>query len=164
MNRDKFIATFFEFAKWLRKHDFTPLFILQDPADDMPLGKLIAENGFQGIIPNTAREAVSIYSRCSFVVGMRGHSLILAVGQGVPMLAISYNKKVDAFMDLADMKDYCIHQDKIDNVNDLISHFEKLVDQKSAVASHLEIKKDEFKEMVIDYTQKVVTVFKIDQY
>ncbi len=154
--------TFIELAKWLKNHSFVPLFILQDSTDDLQLAEMIIQNGYQCIIPNTAREAVSIYSQCNFVVGMRGHSLIMAAGQCVPILAISYNKKVDAFMELVGLKDYCINQDKIDTCDDLISAFEKLVDQKDTIISKLEIKKDLFHKMIMDYTKKVIKILQLN--
>ena len=125
-----FFSHVLKFADWLQEHGYTPLFIFQDCADDMGLAQMIADKGHAGILPHTAREAVTIYRQCDFVIGMRGHSLILAAGQCVPMLALSYNQKVDAFMDLLDMNEYCMDHEDIKSDHDLIFLFEKLVDNK----------------------------------
>lgn len=43
-------------------------------------------------------------SRCSLLVGMRLHSLIYAASQYVPMVGISYDPKIDQFLNRLDMK------------------------------------------------------------
>ncbi|GAB6991312.1 polysaccharide pyruvyl transferase CsaB [Paenibacillus pini] len=43
-------------------------------------------------------------SRCQLVIGMRLHSLIYAANQSVPFIGVSYDPKIDHFMDRMDMK------------------------------------------------------------
>lgn len=162
-NRITFFTIFFEFAKWLQRNNFQPLFIFQDSADDMQLATLIVENGFQGIVLNTAREAASIYSRCSFVIGMRGHSLILAAGQCVPMIAISYNKKVNAFMDLIDMKEHCIDQNDLTDQKTIIRYFQKLIEQKDEIITKLNNKRDMFSRWNKEYCDKIKALLEINE-
>ena len=157
----KLIAIFFEFAKQLAHENFFPLFILQDTADDIPLAKLITENDFACILPNTAREAVSVYNQCSYVVGMRGHSLILAAGQEVPILGISYNKKVDAFMEMVDLKNYCLNQNDISDYNILNNNFRKLLNNKDNLVKVLRIKREEFYKSNVDYCKKAISILSL---
>jgi len=156
--KSKLAAVFIAFARWLSQNNFFPLFILQDSADDLPLAKLIRQNSFPCILPNTAREAVSVYKKCSFVIGMRGHSLIIAAGQGIPVLGIAYNEKISAFMDLLDMQDYCINQNDIVGCGDLIKQFERLSSGKNELMSRLKLKRELFYTMNLHYTEKVVKV------
>jgi polysaccharide pyruvyl transferase WcaK-like protein len=48
--------------------------------------------------PHTAREVKGVISRLKLMVGMRLHSLIFAVSDGVPITGISYDVKVESFV------------------------------------------------------------------
>ena len=154
----KFFSVFFKFAKWLVQNGFSPLFIMQDTADDIALAKIITENNFNCILPNTAREAVSIYNQCTYVIGMRGHSLILASGQQVPILGISYNKKVDAFMEMIDLQNYCLNQNEITECSILIKNFKRLIANKDDVIAVLQNKREVFYRSNIEYCKKAISL------
>ena len=154
----KFFSVFFEFAKWLLQNGFSPLFIMQDTADDIALAKIITENNFNCILPNTAREAVSIYNQCTYVIGMRGHSLILASGQQVPILGISYNKKVNAFMEMLDLQNYCLNQNEITECSILIKNFKRLIANKDDVIAVLKNKREVFYRSNIEYCKKAISL------
>ncbi|MFD0680746.1 MULTISPECIES: polysaccharide pyruvyl transferase CsaB [unclassified Paenibacillus] len=47
---------------------------------------------------------LSEVSRCHLLIGMRLHSLIYAASQQVPMIGISYDPKIDQFLNRLDMK------------------------------------------------------------
>jgi polysaccharide pyruvyl transferase WcaK-like protein len=50
------------------------------------------------------------------VISMRLHGLICAMAVGTPMLGISYDPKVDAFMEQAGLKEYCLQYNNFDAV------------------------------------------------
>ena len=50
----------------------------------------------------SAREVISIVGKMSFVIGMRLHMLIYASAAGTPAIGLSYDPKVDAFLEYAD--------------------------------------------------------------
>lgn len=54
-------------------------------------------------------ETISVLSRMSLVVGMRLHSLIFAVENGVPSIGISYDMKVDGFLKSIGRQDVTLH-------------------------------------------------------
>ena len=131
---------------------------MQDTADDIALAKIITENNFNCILPNTAREAVSIYNQCTYVIGMRGHSLILASGQQVPILGIPYNKKVDAFMEMLDLQNYCLNQNEITECSILIKNFKRLIANKDDVIAVLQNKREVFYRSNIEYCKKAISL------
>ncbi|MDO5784596.1 MAG: polysaccharide pyruvyl transferase CsaB [Eubacteriales bacterium] len=57
----------------------------------------------------TIKETISVLSRMSLVVGMRLHSLIFAVENGVPSIGISYDLKVDGFLRSIGREDATLH-------------------------------------------------------
>lgn len=156
--RTKLLDSFFSFARWLTKNKYLPLFIMHDSADDMHLAKQLTQNHFNCIIVNTAREAISLYQRCIVVIGMRGHSLILASGQCVPLLAISYNKKIDAFMELLEMEKYSINQNMVNDNSILIRAFENVCADRETIIKNLTIKKDQFYALNRTYCNAIIKV------
>ncbi len=156
--KNEFFSAFYTFSQWLLQSHFTPLFIFQDSADDLEMIKFFAEKKVSCIMVNSAREAITIYNRCSYVVGMRGHSLILAAGQCVPICAISYNKKVDAFMEILELQNYCINQNIITCSNDIITHFIKCVADKDTIIQRLKSKQEEFYKENIEYCKSIIDV------
>ncbi len=156
--KHKIFPVLFGFARWLSQEGFTPLFILQDTADDLPLAKLINENNFACIVPNTAREAITIYDQCYSVLGMRGHSLILAAGRSVPILAIAYNKKIDAFMETLDLQQYCLNQNEIIEEETLIKNFKRLLARRDDIIGHLKKKREIFYNLNINYCKYIISI------
>jgi len=64
--------------------------------------------------PLTAREFLALAASADMVFSMRLHGLICAMAAGTPMVALSYDPKVDAFMEQAGMKGYCLPLDGFD--------------------------------------------------
>lgn len=79
-----------------------------------------------------------------FIIGMRLHSLIMAAAEKIPMLALSYDPKVTAFMKEIKVP-YCIKTEEISGeivapmLEELISHTEE---QKKHLAKMYEEKKE----------------------
>jgi len=59
----------------------------------------------------TAREFLALTSIADKVLSMRLHGLICAMAAGTPMVGISYDPKVDAFMEQAQMAENCLPYD-----------------------------------------------------
>jgi len=58
--------------------------------------------------PLTAREFLALAASADMVFSMRLHGLICAMATGAPMFGLSYDPKVDAFMEQAGMRDHCL--------------------------------------------------------
>ena len=98
--------------------DFIPMRV-SDPDDDTKAAKSIA-----GLLKNKKRikiirtpptvdEFIEMLGDYYLLIGMRLHSLILAVGCGVPVIGLSYMPKVEAFLKSVGNADYCIDLKKI---------------------------------------------------
>ncbi len=74
-----------------------------------------------------------------FIIGMRLHSLVFAAILNIPMIAISYDPKVDAFMKLIDQDEYIIKM--ADFKKDvLLKKIEKLMKNKAKIRNKLKNK------------------------
>ena len=62
----------------------------------------------------TARQFLALTAYADRVFSMRLHGLIAAMAMGAPMLALSYDPKVDAFMEQAGLERYCLSYDDFD--------------------------------------------------
>ena len=88
---------------WIaEKHGFLPVFVLFQCAEDMQEASkvigLMKHNSSVIFRVCTPDEMLSIISQFDFLIGMRLHSLIFAAMGAVPMLGLSYDPKVEAFM------------------------------------------------------------------
>jgi polysaccharide pyruvyl transferase CsaB len=60
----------------------------------------------------SARLTIGLLSKMQMMVAMRLHALIFAAGQGLPMVALPYNDKVNAFMEYMGL-DFCLSLDNL---------------------------------------------------
>ncbi len=84
-----------------KKYSLTPLFLPMFPDRDTAITEQLAgEVGFGKILKGlTASELCGLMKRSEFVVGTRLHTLIFAASMGTPIIGISYDPKIDAFLD-----------------------------------------------------------------
>ncbi|MEK5214768.1 MULTISPECIES: polysaccharide pyruvyl transferase family protein [Psychrobacillus] len=61
------------------------------------------------------QEILEITNLQDVVIGTRLHSLILATATATPIIAVSYHKKVNDFMHLAGLGEYCFSMDSIEH-------------------------------------------------
>lgn len=83
------------------KYGLEPLFVPMHPIRDMAITQSLASSVGCGrlLCDLTAAELCGLMGRCAFVIGTRLHTLIFAASMGVPMIGISYDPKIDAFLD-----------------------------------------------------------------
>ena len=81
------------------------------PDDNEANAKLAAEMSARPFIVDkclTAREFLALTAQADRVFSMRLHGLISAMAVGTQMAGISYDPKVDAFMEQAGLEEYCL--------------------------------------------------------
>lgn len=79
-----------------------PIFLPMHVPDDRAIARAVAERAG---VPTTIlaggyppRQTLAIVGRMDMVFGMRLHALIFAAAQGVPLVGLSYDPKVDGFL------------------------------------------------------------------
>jgi len=120
------------------KYGLYPIFVPMQESVDMPLAeKLNGMCGKTGCVVHslTAGELLAILKNTEFCVSMRLHALIYAFAVSKPMIAISYDPKVEAFMDSVDMP-YCVKADGFDP-RELFGLAEKLMSEKEGLCLRL---------------------------
>lgn len=102
-------------------------------AIEMRNENIAAENQVEVIDKMLSIEEVLSYTASfDFIIGMRLHSLIMAAATLVPMLGLSYDPKVDAFLKEAKVP-YCLDVNEITAVNfkdNLLDLEQNLIEQK----------------------------------
>ncbi|MDH7570266.1 MAG: polysaccharide pyruvyl transferase family protein [Armatimonadota bacterium] len=80
-----------------------PVFIPMHPPGDRDLARAVAHRAGVPVVFLSGgyppREMLALFGRMDLVVGMRLHALIFAAAQGVPVVGISYDPKVDGFLE-----------------------------------------------------------------
>lgn len=113
-----------------QRHGLTPVFIPIEYPHDCEAAKKAANRlhcpHFVIEQNMTIHETISVLSRMSVVVGMRLHSLIFAVENGVPSIGISYDMKVDGFLRSIDREDVTLHVESV-TADELIEQIDRAV-------------------------------------
>ncbi len=83
------------------KYSLTPILIPMYPNQDTAISKRLCEAAGCGKVIDglTAPELCALMKESEFVIGTRLHMLIFAAAMAVPMLGISYDPKINAFLE-----------------------------------------------------------------
>ena len=94
--------TFEQFAIWLNKNGYTPLFVVHTTSKNKHendyacieeiTNKLSKKCNYYILNDDNlnCREIKKIYGLCDFVIGTRFHSVIFSISQGIPAISITY--------------------------------------------------------------------------
>ncbi|OGB87224.1 polysaccharide pyruvyl transferase CsaB [candidate division WOR-1 bacterium RIFCSPHIGHO2_02_FULL_45_12] len=128
----------------VRRHNFQPVFILFHPVKDMEgTAKVVSameEESYVVFREVKPLEMLSLISQFDLLIGMRLHSLIFAAINRVPMLALSYDPKVEAFMKTIDQPYLNI------DAKNIIGALGKIILNKEKIKTDLAQKKKELRE------------------
>lgn len=90
-----------DLCQLLDKEDIEIFFIPMHYPEDVEFLQEIPQGNYHKIRDKLeVEEVLALTGQMDLVIGMRLHALIMAVAQGVPVVALSYDPKVDAFMKL----------------------------------------------------------------
>ncbi len=110
-NAQKKAAVLAETAEYLyRRHGLIPALFMLEPRKDRGITQAVFDliHCPKVLLPELADGAqiCALMQDMTLVVSMRLHALIFAVGQGTPLAGISYDPKVQGFLDYIDQPDY----------------------------------------------------------
>lgn len=85
-------------------YGLTPVFLPIEARLDNPAARKVAAklDGVPHVIGGpctTSGEVIGLFARMKAVVSMRLHALVFAAGQGVPLVGVVYDQKVNSFLD-----------------------------------------------------------------
>lgn len=146
--QEAYIASVAEFARDLSAQGYVPLFIEHvrsagkhesDMAAIQQVTSLLKPSEYAVVsVPDyDCRKMKGIYGECDFVVGTRFHSVIFAMSEGVPALAIAYggNKGTGIMMDIGlSHMAIPIEDFSFDVVK---QRFQELVEREEEIRAHL---------------------------
>lgn len=121
-----------------QRYSLMPLFVPMHNGKDMDITEALAKRvGYGKILPHlTASELCAILPRCELVIGTRLHMLIFAAAMGVPMIGVSYDPKIDAFLDYIGQREYCYDIRTIAS-GELCAAVEKIIANRDKIRAEL---------------------------
>ena len=128
------------------KYSLTPLFLPMFPDRDTAITEQLAgEVDFGKILKGlTASELCGLMKRSEFVVGTRLHTLIFAASMGTPIIGISYDPKIDAFLDYIGERDRLLDIRKL-SAGQLTSAVESVRADSDTIRKRLYARADELR-------------------
>ena len=112
------------------KYGFTPIFVPMQSWMDTDLSVEVAARCEGKVTPNfeNVENLIEYIKNSEFVLGMRLHSLIYSLNVGVPLVALSYDPKVDAIVHKWD----CCKAFDVENIDvtDMISQVEYVIENR----------------------------------
>ena len=129
-----------EFLENQIDNGFEVSFLPAHTPDDSIASSLVARmiKGNYKIIegPVSAEELLEYVKNTDYVFSMRLHGLITATVMAKPMIALSYDPKVDAFMEQINMSKYCLSLEDFNSamINPL---FDELIKQDTEIRQHI---------------------------
>ena len=139
-----------------KKYGLTPIFVpFQSRIDDQITSRL-ASSCKRGITLSglSASELCGIIDICEFTISMRLHLLIFAASRSVPMIGVSYDKKVDSFMKYVGSESVC--DVRFFEPADIIKQVDNIIENRNSIVSALSEKNIEFSELTKNDAKLVI--------
>ncbi len=141
---DRFFEEIAKLLDWVSQtYNYSPLFILFHSPEDMhvtfKVTALMKEKSNLVFRICRPKEMLGLIAHLDCLIGMRLHSLIFAAMNCVPMLGISYDPKVEAFMKMIGQPYVDLEQDP--DLNGMKKKLEEIFANKEAIKVGLAVKK-----------------------
>ncbi len=140
------------------KYSMTPIFVPFQSEIDNSITEQVQQNAGVGRIlyDLSAGELCGVLDRCDFVLSMRLHLLIFAASHKVPMIGVSYDKKVNSFLEyvesdaLADIRTF--------TGEEIVAHADKIFENKDMIKLRLSEKAEKFTELTQNDAKAVLSL------
>ncbi len=140
-----------------KNHSLTPIFVPMYPNYDTAITKkLCAKVGCGRVLEGlTAPELCALMKHSEIVIGTRLHMLIFAAAMAVPMLGISYDPKICAFLEYVEQSDRMLDIRRLGG-GELLSAAEALIADADTVRERLACVADELRAKTVADSDTVV--------
>lgn len=127
-----------DIRKISEKYSLLPLFVPMYPSRDTDITKRLMEKVGVGrlLLGLAASELCGLMSRARFVIGTRLHTLIFAASVAVPMIGISYDPKIDAFLDYIGQRERLLDIRTLGE-GEILAATDALISNEADVRAHL---------------------------
>jgi polysaccharide pyruvyl transferase WcaK-like protein len=149
---------FSDLIQQLKTRAITPVVILNNPAEDAAVTEMAKAYDIECISPYSPDAMMMAYQNTDLSIGMRGHSLIFTTGAGNPMIALSYNLKCDAHMEMIEKTEYLIKGDNIFDVALIIQKLDQILAGFNAEKAHIQKKKAEFYALNTAFGRDIIAI------
>lgn len=138
------------------KYGLTPIFVpFQSKIDDEITSALASKCNSGKILSGlSATELSGIIDICEFVLSIRLHLLIFAASRSVPMIGVSYDKKVESFMKYVGSD--TVYDVRSFEPDEIISAVDKINENKASIVSALYEKNIEFQKLAQNDAKAVI--------
>ncbi len=146
-----------DFAGYVsKKYNLIPLIIPMQDIYDKKISAALAEKlkGSCMYFAKSPFAAIGIISKAEFVVGMRLHTLIYALKNNVPVIALNYDPKVSAIMESAEQT-YSVNIENIDT-KALCSYADAIMENKQDICNSLAEKSQQYKALASKNAQMAI--------
>lgn len=145
------------------KYNLLPVLVPMHPDKDTDITRELA-----GLIGEcrvvrglSASELCGLLTRASFAVGMRLHMLIFAAAAKTPMIGISYDPKIDAFLDYIGQKKFCLDVRNVAE-GELLSAADAVMADREGIAEALRTVSDRMRRLAASDCEAAVREVKKD--
>jgi colanic acid/amylovoran biosynthesis protein len=102
----------------------------------------------------------TIIAGSKFVIGSRYHSIVFAINNNKPVLALSYEHKIAGLLHILDMKNSLVYFDEVILSRVPIMEFEKIIEKKMAILQVSEGNKKQANEIAVNCMQNFFEKYK----
>ncbi len=135
----------------------TDKYVVKEMIDTLSRDSRLNIGNIKVVHTETVEELLSVMEELDFVVASRLHGVILAHFMHKPVLAISYDKKVDIHMSDIGQSDYCMNIQDI-KADLLIDKFYKLMSYKDKNGSEIAYKIGQFRDKLNIQYDKILEI------
>ncbi len=132
-----------------------------DPRDDRKVIKILKDR--IGIDDSctyveeyySAGQVKNIIGKCDFVISSRYHSLIFALSQNIPSMAISWSHKYSELFSLFDMEEFVLEKEQM-NIDTMVERFEHLLKNSERISEKIGLGSTKIKQQIHELFDKLI--------